>query len=230
MDLTDRAESISESYRYTLCDGEGNPVDAAEITTDVEEIHLDMKIQRLKVLNLAADVTYGGGATENNTTITVSPATIRVTGSDAALAELGDTLTIAAIDLSTVEKNQELPYTINLPEGITNQTGVSEATVSIQFAGLSIREFAVESFQSINMPEGLAAEIINAHLAVKVRGPAGQISQLTGEDITVVVDFANAVVGAATYKASIVIDDAFPDVGAIMGPYSVSVTVHEEEG
>lgn len=230
VDLTDRAESISESYRYTLCDGEGNPVDAAEITTDVEEIHLDMKIQRLKVLNLAADVTYGGGATENNTTITVSPATIRVTGSDAALAELGDTLTIAAIDLSTVEKNQELPYTINLPEGITNQTGVSEATVSIQFAGLSIREFAVESFQSINMPEGLAAEIINAHLAVKVRGPAGQISQLTGEDITVVVDFANAVVGAATYKASIVIDDAFPDVGAIMGPYSVSVTVHEEEG
>lgn len=27
VDLTDRTESVSESYRYTLCDAEGNPVD-----------------------------------------------------------------------------------------------------------------------------------------------------------------------------------------------------------
>ncbi len=80
VDLTDQVESISESYRYTLCDEEGNPVDAAEITTDVEEIHLDMKIQRIKELKLVAQVTYGGGATEENTTITVNPASIRVTG------------------------------------------------------------------------------------------------------------------------------------------------------
>ena len=98
VDLTDQVESISESYRYTLCDAEGNPVDAAEITTDVEEIHLDMKIQRIKELKLVAQVTYGGGATEENTTITVNPASIRVTGSDAALAELGDSYTLAEID------------------------------------------------------------------------------------------------------------------------------------
>ncbi len=73
-------------------------MDAAEITTDVEEIHLDMKIQRIKELKLVAQVTYGGGATEENTTITVNPASIRVTGSDAALAELGDSYTLAEID------------------------------------------------------------------------------------------------------------------------------------
>ena len=79
VDLTDQSESISESYRYTLCDEKGNPVDAAEITTDVEEIHLDMKIQRIKELRLVAQVTYGGGATEENTTVTINPASIRVT-------------------------------------------------------------------------------------------------------------------------------------------------------
>ena len=131
----------NQSYRYTLCDEKGNPVDAAEITTDVEEIHLDMKIQRIKELKLVAQVTYGGGATEENTTITVNPASIRVTGSDAALAELGDSYTLAEIDLRTVEKSQNMLYTINLPDGITNQTGVNEAAVSIQFSGLSIREY-----------------------------------------------------------------------------------------
>ena len=201
VDLTDQSESISESYRYTLCDAEGNPVDAAEITTDVEEIHLDMKIQRIKELQLVAQVTYGGGATEENTTITVNPASIRVTGSDAALAELGDSHTLAEIDLRSVEKSQNMLYTINLPDGITNQTGVNEATVSIQFYGLSTREYTVDNFE------------------------AGQISQLTGDDIKVVVDFSNAVAGTATYKASITFGEEFTAVGAVMGPYSVSATV-----
>ena len=206
VDLTDQVESISESYRYTLCDEEGNPVDAAEITTDVEEIHLDMKIQRIKELQLVAQVTYGGG-------------------SDAALAELGDSYTLAEIDLRSVEKSQNMLYTINLPDGITNQTGVNEATVSIQFSGLSTREYTVDNFEAINVPEGMEVEIINASLTVRVRGAAGQISQLTGDDIKVVVDFSNAVAGTATYKASITFGEEFTAVGAVMGPYSVSATV-----
>ena len=229
VDLTDQSESISESYRYALCDAEGNPVDAAEITTDVEEIRLDMKIQRLKELSLVAEVIYGGGATSANTTVTVSPLFIRVTGSDAALEELGDSLTVATIDLSGIDKSQEIPYSINLPEGVTNQTGVTDAVVSIQFTGLSIREFTVENFQSVNIPEGMEAEIINANLTVKVRGPSTQINQLSGENITVTVDFANAVAGTATYKATVTFDEAFSAFGAVMGPYSVSATVQSTE-
>ena len=172
-----------------------------------------------------AQVTYGGGATEENTTITVNPASIRVTGSDAALAELGDSYTLAEIDLRSVEKSQNMLYTINLPDGITNQTGVNEATVSIQFSGLSTREYTVDNFEAINVPEGMEVEIINASLTVRVRGAAGQISQLTGDDIKVVVDFSNAVAGTATYKASITFGEEFTAVGAVMGPYSVSATV-----
>lgn len=225
VDVTNQAESISDSYRYTLCDADGNPVDAAEITTDVEEIRFDMKIQRLKELSLVAEVIYGGGATRENTTVTVSPVSIRVTGSDAALEELGDSLTVATIDLSTLDKSQEIPYTINLPEGVTNQTGVTDVVVNVQFSGLNTREFTVENFRSENVPEGMAAEIINANLTVKVRGPFAQVSLLTADDITVTVDFTNAVAGTATYKATITFDEAFSACGAVMGPYSVSATV-----
>ena len=117
------------------------------------------------------------------------------------------------------------PEAINLPDGITNQTGVNEATVSIQFSGLSTREYTVDNFEAINVPEGMEVEIINASLTVRVRGAAGQISQLTGDDIKVVVDFSNAVAGTATYKASITFGEEFTAVGAVMGPYSVSATV-----
>ena len=71
VDLNDQKMSISQDYRYTLCDKDGNPVDAEKITTNVEDIHLDVKIQQVKEVKLVADVIYGGGATEKNTTISI---------------------------------------------------------------------------------------------------------------------------------------------------------------
>lgn len=228
VDLTDRVESLSETYRYTLCDAEGEPVDAEQITTNVEEVRLDLKIQKIKEVTLRAEVIYGGGATAMNTSVKISPETIRLSGSEAALAELGDTITLCTLNLSEIEKSTDQTFTINLPEGVINQTGVDEATVTIKFAGMSTKDFAVENIRGINVPEGLAAEIITAKLTVTVRGPAAEINAMTAEDISVTVDFSGAEVGSSTYKATIVFGEAFSGVGA-MGTYSVSATVQLAE-
>lgn len=225
IDLTNRVESVSESFRYTLCDAEGEPVDAELVTTNAEEVRLDVPIQRIKKMDLVVDVIYGGGATAENTEIKVTPETIRVSGGEAVLAELGDTYTVGTINLADVEKSTDgLKYTISLPEGVTNQTGVAEATVSVKFSNLVTKEFTIDNFQMNNLPEGMEAEIINANLTVKVRGPAAQISRLTEKDIIAVVDFSAAEVGTATYKASIVLGEEFTEVGALK-TNSVSATV-----
>ena len=225
IDLTEQVKSISQNYRYTLCDAEGNPVDAGQITTNLEEVRLEMQIQRIREIRLTADVIYGGGANERNTTVTISPETIRVSGGEAVLAELGDTFTVCSVNLADLEKSTtEQKYTITLPEGVTNQTGVNEITVSIRFTGLKTREFTIDHFEAINVPEGLSAEIINANLSVKIRGPEAEIAALQEENIRAVVDFTNAEVGTATYKVKIVFDDKFPNVGAIKVS-SVSATV-----
>lgn len=225
VDLTDRVESVSESYRYTLCDAEGNPVDAEQIQTSVEEVRLDLMIQRIKELDLAINVIYGGGTSERNTIVTLSTEVIRVSGGEAVLEELGDVYSLGTINLAEIEKTStDLPYTISLPEGVTNQTGVNEVTVTIRIAGSATKEFVIENFESTNVPEGLEAEIINANLTVKVRGPAAEIARLTAEDITAVVDFSTAEVGTATYKANIVFGEDFPNVGALKTS-SVSATV-----
>ena len=225
VDLTDRSESFSESFRYTLCDAQGEPVDAQHITTGVEEIQLTAQIQQIKEVDLVADVVYGGGATPENTTITLSPEVIRVTGGEAVLEELGDTYTVCTINLADIEKSSnELKYTITLPEGVTNQTGVSEAVVTVKFSGLKTREFVVENIEMINVPEGMLAEVINANVTVRLRGPEAELSQLTEKDITAVVDLSAAEIGTATYKALIQISPEYPNVGA-MKTTSVSATV-----
>lgn len=229
VDLTNRTESMSESFRYTLCDEEGNPVNAEQITTSVEEVRVDLQIQRIKVVTLTADLIYGGGATEQNTTVEIEPKTIRVSGSEAVLADVGDIYSVGTINLAELEKvSNTLTYTVTMPEGVTNQTGVSEVTVTVTFTGLKTKDFIIDNIQPINVPQGLDAEIINANLMVKVRGPASQIDKLTEEDITAVVDFSNAEIGTATYKASITFADGFANVGA-MKTYSVSATVQAAE-
>jgi hypothetical protein len=119
-------------------------------------------------------------------------------------------------------------YTITLPEGVTNQTGVSDVVVTVRFNGLKTREFVVENIGMINVPEGMRAEIINANLTVRLRGPEAELSQITQNDISAVVDLSAAEAGTATYKAVIEINEAFPNVGA-MKTSSVSVTVQPKE-
>ncbi len=224
VDLTEQKESISQSYRYTLCDGEGNPVDAQQITTNVEEVRLDVKIQRVKEVQLQVDVIYGGGASADNTRIALSTETIRLSGGEAVLEELGDVIVLGKINLAEIAKSQTLTFPINLPEGVTNLTGVTEVNADITLQGLSTREFTIEDIQMINVPEGMDAELITEKLQVIVRGPTGEVVNLTEEAISVVVDLTGAEADTSTFKATIVFTENFPSVGA-MGTYSVSVIV-----
>ena len=227
VDLTEQKESISQSFRYTLCDAEGNGVDASNITTNVEEVRLDVKIRRVKEVELKLDVIYAGGADEINTIIEINPAKIRLSGGEAVLEELGDSILLGKINLAEILKSQSMTYAIALPEGVTNETGVTEAEVSVTFTGLSTRELVVDQFEIVNVPEGLDAELITERLTVSMRGPSTVISKLTPEDVLVVVDFTGAEADTATFKATIVFPEGFETVGAL-GTYTVSATVHEK--
>lgn len=228
IDLSEQVKSISDSFRYTLCDAEGNAVDAEAITTNVEEVRVDMPIQRIREMKLAVDVIYGGGATAENTTVEIEPKSLRLSGGEAVLAEIGDTYTVATLNMAEIEKSDSFVYTISLPEGVTNQTGVNEVKVSVKFSGLRTREYTLTNFQTVNVPEGMTAEVINANLTVKVRGSTEEMSRLTVDDIAVVVDFAGAEVGTATYKAAITFGPEFPTAGALKS-HSVSATVVQTE-
>ena len=227
VDLSEQKESISQDYRYTLCDKDGNPVDAELITTNVETVHLDVKIQQVKEVKLTVDVIYGGGATEANTTVVIAPETIRLSGGEAVLAELGDSITLGRIDLSSIEKSQVVTLPVTLPEGITNLSNVTEAQLEIKFTGLITKEFTVSNIQAENIPAGLEADIMEEKLTIVVRGPAVDIMKLTDEDIFVRADFTNAVEGTSTFKATVFFPETFKTLGAVK-TYSVTANIWKQ--
>lgn len=224
VDLAEQRESISQDYRYTLCDKDGNPVDAELITTNVEAVHLEVKIQQVKEVPLVAEIVYGGGATERNTKVEITPSSIRLSGGGAVLDELGESINLGKIDLSTIEKSQVLTLPITLPEGVTNLSNITEVQVEIRFTGLATKEFVVDQIVAENVPEGLSADIMEEKLTVVLRGPAMELAKINAEDITVKADFTDAVAGTSTFKASVQLTEEFSAVGAVKS-YSVTANI-----
>lgn len=226
--LTDQKESISQSYRYTLCSKENTPVDANLITTNTEEVHLDLIIHRIKDVKLVVNIVDGGGAKADNIKYTLDPDTIKVSGSDAALENLGDEILLGTVNLKDYAKNAKITLAIPEYEGVTNLSNITEVTMDLEFIGLSTKEFVLDQFRLTGIPEGLTAEVITEQITVVIRGRTADVSKLTAQDITVTVDFAEAVAGTSTYRVTITFSEGFTELGAL-GSYSISVTLTEAE-
>ena len=226
VDLSGKTQTISDRFTYTLCDKDGNPVDAQLIETNADAVNVVLTIQRVKKIELVVEVKDGGGATAQTSTITVNPSSIMVSGSESLLNKMESQLVIGTIDLGMIQEDTEIPFTLELPEGITNETGINEVKVKVEFPDLGTKTLQVSRFQAKNVPAGMTEEFITQNLEIKIRGPKAQVEAITANDVTVVVDFADAEPGTIKLKAEVIFDEAFGDVGVLGNP-SVTATLKE---
>lgn len=220
--------TISGEFSYTLCDKAGEPVDAQHIgvlSEGAEAITVTVPIKRIKEIPLTVKIVEGGGATQTNSSIDINPRTIQVSGDEELLENL-EKLEIGTVDLSNILEDQTLTFPIQLPEGVTNETGIAEATVTVSFPNLLVKTFTATRFSAINVPQGMNAAISAKKLEVTIRGSRSLVEKLTAGDITVTVDCTNAEPGSQRLSAVITIDGSPADIGAV-GTYTVLVQVEQ---
>ena len=121
--------------------------------------------------------------------------------------------------------DQVVTFPIKLPEGITNETGVTEASVDIRFPDLGFKELSVQNIQITNVPEGMEAVLITQNLPVQVRGPKDVVEGITEEDVTVTVDLTDEQIGTATVKADVKLS---ANGAGTVGTYNVTVTLKKK--
>lgn len=224
VDLEGKTVSFSDNYRYSLCNDQGEPVDAQKVETNVAQVNLTLYIERVKELPLVLTVVDGGGATEETSEIKIDPATVKVSGSDLVMENLTE-LNLGTINLEELLEDTELSFAIMLPEGVKfMDPDVQTAAVSLKFPNLTTRTLTVSAMQAINVPEGMDVEFLTKSLNITVRGEKNLLKNLVSADIVVTVDFTDAQLGSYTIKPNITLSNAYSTVGAI-GSYSVSVTV-----
>ena len=88
------------------------------------------------------------------------------------------------------------------------------------------KTFNVTAITPVNVPEGMAVDMITQALEVKIRGPKETMLTMTDADITVTVDFTDAEMGTATMEATITLSENCASAGAL-GSYKVSATLKE---
>lgn len=226
VNLEGQRDTISQSYAYTLCDEQGNAVDAERIVTDVTEVKLTLNIQYVKEITLELNVIPGGGATEEAANITLSHTSIQVAGAEQLIQELADTIVIGELRLADLPVATSRVFPFKLPEGVTNLSmEKNEVSVSVEFPGLKTKTLRVTNIQARNVPAGMVADVLATELTVNIRGPEAQIVKLTEENVTIVVDLSNAEAGTtASYPAQILVD--MDGCGAV-GSYPIYAKVVE---
>lgn len=228
VNLDGRTESIvEEAQSYVLCDKEGQPIDVHTVTTNLAEIKISMRIQMMKKIPVKLTVNPGAGATEETCNIKKEPELLVISGSEAALKDLNE-INLGTVDLGSILEDTTMKFPVVLPEGVHNETGVQEVTVTLQFPDLRKKTINISNITAINVPEGMEAEIITKALELEFRGPKALIDQLTEDAVTATVDFAQGQEGTVTMHVSVTLAEDFSEVG-VLGNYSVSATLRIQE-
>jgi YbbR domain-containing protein len=229
VDLTDKTDTITQKFVYALCDAEGEELSADELKqlkTSAQEIQYTLKIQRWKDIELRLDVIDGGGLKRQDCLISALP-TIRVSGNEQALQDLGDYLVLDEIRLAELTEDFTQVYEIIVPEGITNLSEQSTVTVSVDIPQLEMLQLSVTEIRATNVPTGMSVELITKEKSVTVRGPKEKIKGITEKDLLILVDFTEAEVGTASYKATVAVGEELADFVGIVGTYDVKATVQK---
>ena len=218
VDLEGQTESISQDYRFTLCNSQGEGVDSELITVNTEEVHMDLTIHRKKQVDLTVTVIPGGGATEEDVELTLSMESIQLSGSDIALEQVGDTINLGTINLADYETATELTFTIPTYEGVTNDSGETEVIAKLVFRGLMSKEMVITDFLIVGVPEGYEGKVITEKLTIKVRGRSELVNNLTARDISAQVDFTGEEPGDATIRVTITFSGKYKALGVLGKP------------
>lgn len=229
VDLTDRTESVVGAFSYVLCNEAGEPVDAQMITTNVEEVNLSVKVQRIKELPVHLTLVDGGGATQDTCKVELSQQTIWVAGSESKLREL-ESIELGSVNLAELKgETNELTFDVVLPEGVTNTSGVPQVTAIITFPELTTKKLSVgkSRFVTTGVPAGTEVVWITEAAEIELRGPKTLMETLTEKAVTVTVDFAGEELGSISKTPQITLGSDFAGVGAI-AVSSVTATLQIE--
>ena len=221
-------EDISVSYTtdvpFTLIDSKGNECSSTGLTANVETVKATLPILQIKEVALRAELLQGAGANSENTKVTLEPASVTVAGDSAILAGLNQ-ITVATIDLTDFSSTFTEKYPITIDNELSNLSGSSEVTVTVEIVGLETEKFTIPAanLACTNVTSGFTSDILTRELEVVLRGAPEDLSSVKAENLRAVADLTDYNESAGTYIVDVKIYvDGASNVGAV-GDYQISV-------
>lgn len=223
----DNAEStVSQSLNYQFYDKNGNVIEDSAIHASVEQVQATLPVNMTKELPLTISFIESPGASEDNVSWEIQPKSIRVYG-DADRLRAIDSISLGEFNLANLRSSSEYNYSIPIPEGCENLSGVTWASLKASFKDMTSASLIASQFVCENVPEGKNAEVLTEELEVVIFGTADDVAAVSGADILVVADLTDysAAAGGYTVPARVLVETS-GDIG-VSGTYQVRVNIRE---
>ena len=217
-------ERFAGELPLTPLDKQGNELSDLELTLSAETAYVVAPVVVTKEVALTVEVQAGGGATMEDAAIGIDPPVLVVSGLESDLEALTE-ISLGRIDLSNVVGTNTFTFPINLDPSLSNESGITTATVTVTVEGLDTEVFAVSNIRTINPPEGYEAEAVTQSVLVTVRGPAEDLDKIDASQILVVADLSNVTALGTSQVPARVYLNGTSTVGVI-GSYTITVNMN----
>lgn len=231
LDIGDQAtESVTQDLEFRYYDAHDQLVTNPNIRPITETIQVTLPVFVTKELPLVVEFKEADGLKKSNLNYEIKPSTIVVSG-DAGKLKNVKNIVLGEFDLMDLlgSNAHSHTYPIIIPDGCQNLSGVTRATLEVDFKDLARSQVTTDQIQFLNTPDGKNVECLTEMLTVNVFGTAADVAAVTGEHLSVQVDLANYAAASGTYTVpAVVVEKAPGDVG-ITGTYQVQVTIREAD-
>ena len=218
---------------YVLRDVNDEDCPSDNLTCSPDTIRATLPVLQVKEVPLSMGLQTGAGATAENTRITIEPKNLKLAGDSAVLAEINQ-IQLDTIDLTTFASKYTGTYTIPVPNGMRNLSGVTEATVTVEILGLETKLFDVDQFIWTGVSDDVDVIVESAKVPILMRGPATLISRVTPYNIRVEADLSSLMESLGSHFVNVKVTvPALPGVGAIQDQgvpdYTVAIQLVKKE-
>lgn len=217
-------ETITQDASFVVLDQRGTVIQDENLICATKTVKVTLPVVKLYEIPLAATLKDGGGANGLNASITISPATVKLSGPEEILAGLKE-IQLGEIDLAEVFTNKNKTFPIPIPKGTQNHSEELEATVSVG-VDVPMKSISATRINLVNAPKGYQVSLVTDSVQVWVRGAQTQLDQLTNENLRIVVDLANVVrkKGQQRVEANVYLE-GIEGVGVVGTDYSIAINL-----
>lgn len=222
IELEELTDTFSAEMPFVYMSEQDEIIDSELLKANLEKVSVLIPVLMTKEVSLTVELTGKNSATDSNTTCTVNPSTIQISGSPSRIRDINE-IVVATVDLTSFESSFEEEYDIVLPDDVTNVSKIESVTVNIEVSGLSTEEFTSDNISYINNTTGYKVSIVTKSLDIVVRGKRSDLKDISASDIQIKADLKSLDNATGTYSVPAVI--TIGDGVDAVGEYTVTVTI-----
>ena len=230
LNIENATSTIVERLDYTLFDENDEEVSAQHIYSSIGTIQVTMPVIAATEIPLVVNYIEEPGVRQSSYDCSLDVTSVMLSGDAAQIDGLKE-IVLGEVRLSEIDERQVISYEIEIPEGLSNLSGVTTATVTVENRDVTTKTVEVTAFDYDYT--GNAADktfsVVTSSLTVTLRGTRAVLDEITAGSVTAVANLSGIADASGTYTvpASFRITGN-PDVGTV-GDYQLTVRIAAQE-